>query len=196
MQDDHRTPDDRAPDRRTPDGRAPHGDEPPADPPHGGRPRADTADPDHHPYRWRNPRTGTEPITARSDLTLRLVLSWVFAPLFLALTVGFAVWWGVTGPGDSPDRGELGLLVVAGAVLTLLAVIDLVVVTRRLRQARARGERATGTASEPMPPQDGSGPRPGGPQQRAARGPGPSRGEGRSRAEGGAGGRRRHGYGH
>ncbi|MFX4294205.1 DUF6343 family protein [Streptomyces bohaiensis] len=168
MQDDDRTPDDRRPHHLAPGEGAPHG----------GAPHADRSDPDHHPYRFRNPRTGTEPITARSDLTLRLVLSWVFAPLFLVLTVGFAVWWGMTGPGDSPNRGELGLLVAAGAVLTLLAVIDLVVVTRRLRQARARGDRATGTASEPMPPQGGSGP------------------AGRSRGEQRAGGRRRHGYGH
>lgn len=177
MQDDHRTPDGRGPRHLAP-GEDAAGD---------GVPRTDRSDPARRPYSFRNPRTGTEPITARSDLTLRLVLSWVFAPLFLVLTVGFAVWWGMTGPGDSPDRGELGMLVAAGAVLTLLAAIDLVVVTRRLRQARARGERATGTASEPMPPQDGGGPRP------PAPGAAPTD---RPRDEHRAAGQRRHGYGH
>uniref|UniRef100_UPI0015E1A9D8 DUF6343 family protein n=2 Tax=unclassified Streptomyces TaxID=2593676 RepID=UPI0015E1A9D8 len=94
-----------------------------------------------HPYRAfreRYPRSGSEPVTALSDLPLRLILSLVFVPLFLLLTLGFALWWARTGDGDSPTRGELGLLVLGCALLTVLAVVDLFVVVRRLRQARAR----------------------------------------------------------
>ncbi|MGW8066159.1 DUF6343 family protein [Streptomyces ziwulingensis] len=84
----------------------------------------------------RNPRTGTEPVTAQSALRLRLVLSAVFLPLFVAGSAFFAVWAADTGPGDSPGRGGLVLLAVGCAVLALSAAVDLLVVARRLRRER------------------------------------------------------------
>jgi hypothetical protein len=84
--------------------------------------------------RW--PRTGTEPVTARSALGLRLILSAVFLPVFLALTVYFAVWAADAAPGESPTRGTLVGTTVVCAVVALLAALDLVVVLRRRGRER------------------------------------------------------------
>ncbi|MFE6281811.1 DUF6343 family protein [Streptomyces sp. NPDC057877] len=84
----------------------------------------------------RHPRTGTEPITAQSALRLRLLLTAVFLPLFVAATVGFAVWAGNSGPGDSPSRGVLTGLAVGCGVLALIAALDGAVVLRRMRRER------------------------------------------------------------
>lgn len=86
-------------------------------------------------------RTGTEPVTARSALGLRVVLSAVFLPIFTAATAGFAVWAAHQGPGDNPGNGPLTVLAVACGVLALAAVADLLVVTAR----RRRSEHAGGT---------------------------------------------------
>jgi heme/copper-type cytochrome/quinol oxidase subunit 2 len=86
--------------------------------------------------RWR--RTGTEPLTAYSDLRLRLVLSVIFAPLFVAGTVAFAVWAAAAGPDDSPSSAELAWLAVACGVIAVVALVDLVVVVRRIRAAGRR----------------------------------------------------------
>ncbi|MFC7814944.1 DUF6343 family protein [Streptomyces sp. NPDC057367] len=85
----------------------------------------------------RHPRTGTEPVTAQSPLGLRLVLSALFLPLFLAGAAYFGVWAADAGPGDSPGRGGLVVLAVVCAALALLAVADLMVVLRRMRHERA-----------------------------------------------------------
>ncbi|MEU1707008.1 DUF6343 family protein [Streptomyces sp. NPDC005706] len=87
-----------------------------------------------------SPRTGTEPVTARSPLRLRLLLSAVFLPLFAAATAVLAVRAAHSGPGDSPGSGALSVLAVICGVLALAAALDLAVVTRRLR--RAPGERS------------------------------------------------------
>ncbi len=50
----------------------------------------------------RYPRTGTEPVTARSPLRLRLLLASVFLPLFVAGTVLFAVWAAGLTPATAP----------------------------------------------------------------------------------------------
>jgi hypothetical protein len=84
--------------------------------------------------RW--PRTGTEPWTAQSPLRLRLLLSAVFLPLFVAATVLFTVWAAHSAPGHSPGRGALLLIAAVCAALALTAAADLVVVTRRLRRER------------------------------------------------------------
>lgn len=81
-------------------------------------------------------RTGTEPITAQSAVRLRLLLSLLFLPLFAALTVIFAVWWANAEPVDSPSPGSLRLLTLVCAGLTLIALVDLVVIVRRLRRER------------------------------------------------------------
>jgi hypothetical protein len=83
------------------------------------------------------PRTGTEPATAQSALGLRLLLSAVFLPLFLAGAAYFGVWAADAGPGDIPGRGGLVVLAVVCLAFALLAASDLLVVARRLRRERA-----------------------------------------------------------
>ncbi|MGW0777872.1 DUF6343 family protein [Streptomyces sp. NPDC002835] len=84
-------------------------------------------------------RTGTEPVTARSALGLRLVLSCAGVVLFAALTALFVVWTAAAGPGDSPSRWELGLLAGGCGLLTIVAAVDLVVILRRRARERPRG---------------------------------------------------------
>ncbi|AIV32635.1 DUF6343 family protein [Streptomyces sp. CCM_MD2014] len=83
-----------------------------------------------------HPRTGTEPVRAQSALRLRLLLSAVFLPLFLAGAAYFGQWAAGTGTGDSPGRGMLVVIAVVCAALALLAAADLLVVIRRLRSER------------------------------------------------------------
>ncbi|CAL9611157.1 DUF6343 family protein [Streptomyces sp. enrichment culture] len=90
----------------------------------------------------RFPRTGTEPVTARSPLGLRALLSGFFLPVFCAATVLFALWAAGSDDGDSPGRGPLVGITVLCAVLALIAAADLVVVLRRRR--RERGSSAPG----------------------------------------------------
>ena len=90
----------------------------------------------------RFPRTGTEPVTARSALRLRLLLSAVFLPVFAAATAGFALWAARSNPGDSPGSGVLAALAVLCGILALAAALDLVVLTARRR--RERGGTAAG----------------------------------------------------
>jgi hypothetical protein len=87
----------------------------------------------------RRRRAGTEPVTARSALGLRLLLSAVFLPVFVALTVFFALWAADAGPGESPSRGALVATTVVFALVALLAAVDLLVVLRRRRRERAGG---------------------------------------------------------
>ncbi|MBL3666637.1 hypothetical protein JL475_11665 [Streptomyces sp. M2CJ-2] len=84
----------------------------------------------------RRPRTGTEPVTARSPLRLRLLLAGAFLPLFTAAAVFFGLWAAESGPGDGPGRGELVVITVACGALALSAAVDLWVVIRRLRRER------------------------------------------------------------
>ncbi|WP_193776096.1 DUF6343 family protein [Streptomyces sp. E2N166] len=86
--------------------------------------------------RRRLTRTGTEPVTAQSPLRLRLLLSAVFLPLFVAGAAFFGVWAADTGPGDSPGRGSLVALAAVCAAFVLLAAADLMVVAGRLRRER------------------------------------------------------------
>ncbi|AWW36870.1 DUF6343 family protein [Streptomyces cadmiisoli] len=85
----------------------------------------------------RFPRTGTEPVTAQSPLRLRLLLSGIFLPVFLAAAVLFGLWAASSGPGDSPGTGALTGLAVACGVLAVIAAADGLVVRRRMRQERA-----------------------------------------------------------
>ncbi|MGC0413674.1 hypothetical protein RKD32_006603 [Streptomyces sp. SAI-195] len=78
----------------------------------------------------------SEPVQARSTLRLRLSLSALFLPLFLAGAAFFGVWAAVTASGDSPGRGILVVLVVVCGAFALLAAADLLVVVRRLRSER------------------------------------------------------------
>ncbi|MFI8092494.1 DUF6343 family protein [Streptomyces sp. NPDC086080] len=87
----------------------------------------------------RFPRTGTEPVTARSPLRLRLLLAALFLPLFVAGCALFAVWAAGADPGDSPSRGPLIFISAVCGFLALTALLDLVVVLRRLRRERGSG---------------------------------------------------------
>lgn len=84
--------------------------------------------------RWE--RTGTEPLTARSALRLRLILSLIFIPLFLAGTALFWYWMVASGPRDAPSSDSLRVLTIVCAVLSVLALLDLVVVLLRRRRER------------------------------------------------------------
>jgi hypothetical protein len=75
----------------------------------------------------------SEPLHARSALRLRLLLSAVFLPLFLAGAAWFGQWAADTDPGDTPGRGMLVVIAVVCAAFALLAAADLLVVVRRLR---------------------------------------------------------------
>jgi hypothetical protein len=86
----------------------------------------------------RRPRTGTEPMTARSALRLRLLLSAIYTPLFLAGAVLFAVWAARSDAGSSPSSGALGAVAIVCAVMSLLALTDLMVVQHRRRSERMR----------------------------------------------------------
>jgi sterol desaturase/sphingolipid hydroxylase (fatty acid hydroxylase superfamily) len=83
-------------------------------------------------------RAGTEPVTARSALGLRLVLSIAGVVLFVALTVLLALWAGSSGPRDSPDPTALVVLAVICGLLAVIAAVDLVVVVRRRSHPRNR----------------------------------------------------------
>ncbi|MFF7635194.1 hypothetical protein ACFZB9_18865 [Kitasatospora sp. NPDC008050] len=84
--------------------------------------------------RWRH--TGTEPRWASSDLTARLVLNRIFAPLFLLGTVVFALLAANVLPAPSADRAFYTGLSVLCAVFTLIAVVDLFVIRRRMAEQR------------------------------------------------------------
>lgn len=84
----------------------------------------------------RRERTGTEPVTARSALRLRLVLGVIGLLVFLLGTVLFALWAGTVTERDVPDPTQLTVLAVICGVLALFAAVDLVVVVLRLVRER------------------------------------------------------------
>ncbi|WP_062214300.1 DUF6343 family protein [Streptomyces sp. NBRC 109706] len=88
--------------------------------------------------RGRHARTGTEPTTALSALRLRLLLSAIFTPLFLAGTVVFGIWWSRSEQGDAVGPDALRVITLICAFAAAFAVVDLLVVLRRRRQARER----------------------------------------------------------
>ncbi|RKN06897.1 DUF6343 family protein [Streptomyces radicis] len=90
----------------------------------------------------RHERTGTEPVTAYSALRLRLLLSGIFLPFFVLLTILFAIWWGISG------TWALGGLTLASAVLTVIAAIDLAIILRRRREQGLDQERDTGAGTD------------------------------------------------
>ncbi|HWM36848.1 MAG TPA: DUF6343 family protein [Streptomyces sp.] len=82
----------------------------------------------------RSSRTGTEPVTARSALGVRLILAVIFTPVFLAATALFWYWTTQTGPGDVPGVDSLRTLTVICGALALFSLVDLMVVVRRRRR--------------------------------------------------------------
>ena len=99
------------------------------------RPRPKRPEPPQ-PFERYWPRTGTEPVTARSALGVRLLLAVLFTPLFLAATGLFWYWTTQTGAGEVPSAGSLRTLTLICAGLSLFALTDLIVVLRR-RSRRA-----------------------------------------------------------
>ncbi|MFG2909074.1 DUF6343 family protein [Kitasatospora sp. NPDC048286] len=93
-------------------------------------------------------RRGTEPVTARSDLELRRLLSRIFLVLFAAGAVAFAVLAALAAPGPVPNQGTYAFFAALCGGFAGLAGLDLVVIRRRLAagQGRDRGD-APGTRS-------------------------------------------------
>ncbi|MEU2284599.1 DUF6343 family protein [Streptomyces sp. NPDC013178] len=81
-------------------------------------------------------RTGTEPVTARSALGLRLLLSVCFTPLFVGATVLFAVWSTRSDAGSTPTASQLAGLAAACGALAVFSAVNLAVVLRRRRRER------------------------------------------------------------
>ncbi|MEU0039548.1 DUF6343 family protein [Streptomyces sp. NPDC006333] len=86
----------------------------------------------------RSPRAGTEPSNAQSPLRLRLLLSGIFLPLFVAAAVVFGMWAAASDAGDTPGRGALVTFAAVAVALALIAAIDVTIVARRLRRERVR----------------------------------------------------------
>ncbi|MFF6995282.1 DUF6343 family protein [Streptomyces sp. NPDC008313] len=102
------------------------------------RPRSRTTGPPVPGSPGTGRRAGTEPRDARSPLRLRMLLSGTFLPLFAAAAVVLAVWAARSGPGDTPGSGPLTVLAAVCAVLALVAAVDPMVVSRRVRHERTR----------------------------------------------------------
>ena len=75
-------------------------------------------------------RSGTEPATARSPVRLRLVLAVFGVIVCLAVAV---VAWSLRDEGHPTAMAVVGIVAVAAAVV---AVVDLVVLERRLHRTR------------------------------------------------------------
>ncbi|MFI8849494.1 DUF6343 family protein [Streptomyces sp. NPDC053499] len=84
----------------------------------------------------RRPRSGTEPVTARSDIWLRTLLSSIGVPFFAAATALFAWWAAVSDSHSTPSDRLLTVLAAVCGALTLGAAVDLLVLKRRRRQER------------------------------------------------------------
>lgn len=75
-------------------------------------------------------RSGTEPLSARSPLRLRAILSGLALIAGLVVAVVFGLWGARgTGPGAGP-----WVVAAIGGALALIAVVDLLVIRRRSRE--------------------------------------------------------------
>lgn len=84
--------------------------------------------------RWRH--DGSEPQWARSDLPARRLLAGIFAPLMAMGAVAFAL---LAARGPIEDRPvNLGVAIIC-AVCTVVAVVDLFVIHRRMGEQRRWG---------------------------------------------------------
>ncbi|WP_257579365.1 hypothetical protein [Streptomyces sp. JJ38] len=112
-------------------------------------PRDEERDPREDPEREGllshvSPRSGTEPVRARSAVRLRLLLGLLFTPLFIAGAVLFWAWAAASGPHDVPTDGSLRVIAVLFTALAVFSLLDLLVVQRRLLRARHRRGRRAG----------------------------------------------------
>jgi hypothetical protein len=86
--------------------------------------------------RWRH--TGEEPRWARSDLPARRMLARVFAVLFVAGTVLFAL---LAAAAPGADRGFDAATAAVCAVFAVVALVDLWVIRRRIDEQYRWGRR-------------------------------------------------------
>ncbi|MGF1425453.1 DUF6343 family protein [Kitasatospora sp. LaBMicrA B282] len=84
--------------------------------------------------RWR--RTGDEPRRAQSDLRARVVLNRIFIPLFLLGTAVFALLAANALPAPAADRAFYIALAVLCAVFTVIGLVDVFVIRRRMAEQR------------------------------------------------------------
>ncbi|WP_405783399.1 DUF6343 family protein [Streptomyces sp. NBC_00859] len=81
-------------------------------------------------------RTGTEPLTARSALGARLLLSAVALPLFAAGAALLALWAVSARSPGAPGTAVLVVLAAVCGVLTAVSAIDIAVIRRRRAERR------------------------------------------------------------
>lgn len=86
----------------------------------------------------RTVRLGTEPVTARSDLELRRLLSRIFLVLFVVGAVAFAVLAATAAPGPVPNQGTYAFFAALCGGFAALAGLDLMVIRRRLAAGQGR----------------------------------------------------------
>lgn len=84
-------------------------------------------------------RSGTEPVRAKSARDLRLLLSLVFAPVFL-IAAGLLSWWAADSGPDG--KASLGLLAGVCTVLFFVAAADAAILLRRARHPAESSDRA------------------------------------------------------
>ncbi|HEX4817223.1 MAG TPA: DUF6343 family protein [Nonomuraea sp.] len=83
---------------------------------------------------WLRNRAGTEPVTARSPLRIRRILSWVALAFCLVATVFFV--WRAMATGEEVWRWEAAI----AAGVAVVAAVDLAVLRRRRRSGGQGGE--------------------------------------------------------
>ncbi|MFD0273458.1 DUF6343 family protein [Kitasatospora sp. NPDC127111] len=86
-------------------------------------------------------RRGTEPVTARTDLELRRLLSRIFLALFVCGAVAFAVLAAAAGPGPAPNGDTYAVFAAVCTGFAGIAALDLMVIHRRLAAGQGRPAR-------------------------------------------------------
>ncbi|MEZ0095181.1 hypothetical protein [Streptacidiphilus sp. EB129] len=89
--------------------------------------------------RRRFAHTGSEPVTARSDLPARRLLARLFGAAFLLATAGFSLLAAMAEPHSSPGRTFFVVYAGICAGFVLVAAVDLVVIRRRELEQRRWG---------------------------------------------------------
>ncbi|GAA4883741.1 DUF6343 family protein [Kitasatospora terrestris] len=83
-------------------------------------------------------RRGDEPVTARTDLELRRLLSRVFLGLFVCGAAAFTVLAVVSGGGPAPNRSTFAVFAAVCVAFAGIAAVDLIVIGRRLAAGQGR----------------------------------------------------------
>ncbi|MEV8098237.1 hypothetical protein [Kitasatospora sp. NPDC085879] len=86
-------------------------------------------------------RRGTEPVTARTDLELRRLLSRIFLGFFVVGTVAFAVLAGTAGTGPAPNGTTFAVFALLCLAFAGIAALDLMVIRRRMAAGQGRDRR-------------------------------------------------------